>query len=496
MPAENESAAETGTGGIMEHFLYLAAIVIGGLLAARFVFQERRNAARLRQERNEIEGEERRLFEFLHGLGAALQKDASPGSVHRYVVEGVAEVIGAEAGILYRLDEGSGLLAPVYQTKKVAPVVEAPEEVLQIADPEEAVQHYRAFLRLSTVEPGQSFIGRVFEAGDMVHTADLTEHEFFKGVLNDLQKDEALLAVPLVYGSRRVGALALTRRGDRPFTSNDREVFASVAEQSAFAIGSAAVHAEAHEKRRLESELQQASEIQRVLLPRSSPELSDYNVAAAYRAARHVSGDYYDYVRVDEDRYGVAIGDVCGKGIAASLIVAMCRSNLRALSSENISPASVLHKVNQLICPDIKEDMFVSLLYLILERGSNEVSLARAGHEPPLVLRKDSGSIESIEVPGMAAGVDPGGNVFKRSVKDHRIEMATGDILVLYTDGIIEAVNREDEEFGLDRLRNAILGSDSPDADQVVQAVMDEVGDFCKGMAQSDDITLIAVEKR
>ena len=140
-------------------------------------------------------------------------------------------------------------------------------------------------------------------------------------------------------------------------------------------------------------------------------------------------------------RYGIAIGDVCGNGIAASLIMAMCRSNLRSRAPENLSPASVLHSVNGSIFPDIREDMFVSLLYLILERGSNEVTMARAGHEPPILYRRATGKTEVVETSGLAAGIDEG-PVFKRAVKDFRFKMESGDILVLYTDGLIESENK------------------------------------------------------
>jgi sigma-B regulation protein RsbU (phosphoserine phosphatase) len=304
-----------------------------------------------------------------------------------------------------------------------------------------------------------------------------------------------LLATPLVYARRAVGILVVTRRGGGDFTRNDGEVFASIAEQSAFALGSALVHQEAAEKRRFERELNQASEIQRVLLPRSAPELSDYEIAAEYKAARHVSGDYYDYVRVDDDRYGIAIGDVCGKGIAASLIMAMCRSNLRSRAPENLSPASVLHSVNHSIFPDIREDMFVSLLYLILERGSREVTMARAGHEPPVIYRKATGTTEIIETSGLAAGIDEG-PVFKRSVKDYRFRMDSGDILLLYTDGVIECENPAGDEFGIDRLCALLVEHHERSSQEIVNAVIAEVARFTAGAPQSDDITLIAIEKR
>jgi sigma-B regulation protein RsbU (phosphoserine phosphatase) len=245
----------------------------------------------------------------------------------------------------------------------------------------------------------------------------------------------------------------------------------------------------------MERELTQASEIQRVLLPRSAPALADYDLAAEYHAARIVSGDYYDYIPVDEDRYGIAIGDVCGKGIAASLIMAMCRSNLRSRAHENLSPASVLHAVNQSIFPDIKEDMFVSFLYLILEKGSNEITVARAGHEPPILYSRASKSIQLIEPTGMAAGID-GGPVFKRSVKDHRFTMDQGDILLLYTDGLIEATDRNGDEFGMKRLNETVEKYSSESSETLIRSIVEEVKQFSVGMSQTDDITLIAIEKR
>ena len=299
----------------------------------------------------------------------------------------------------------------------------------------------------------------------------------------------------MVYASKTVGVIAVSRRGGEPFTPNDEEVFASIAEQSSFALGSALVHVEAAEKRRFERELTQASEIQRVLLPRAAPALSDYEIAAEYLAARHVSGDYYDYVMVDEDRYGIAIGDVCGKGIAASLIMAMCRSNLRSRAPENLSPASVLHSVNHSIFPDIREDMFVSLLYLILERGSNEVTLARAGHEPPILYRKATGETEVVETSGLAAGIDEG-SVFKRSVKDYRLRMESGDILLLYTDGVVECLDREGDEFGLERLRNLLIANHGVPAQSLIDIIVADLSTIADGAPQSDDITLIAIEKR
>ncbi len=479
----------------MEHFVYGIIILALGAFAFSLWFREHRKLTVVSREKDEIEIEERRMFGFLHGLGEKLQVDNSPTNMHRYIVDGVSEVISADSGILYLLDGESSHLIPVYQTKKTAPVVSVPSQYLELDDQAKAKRLYRSFVRSSAETLSGSLMGDSFSADEFTYVKDMGGLPAFEKSGEFFHDGLSFLGVSLIYGQKRVGVLAMTRAGGGGFSLNDQEVFSSVAEQSSFALGSAIIHAEAAEKRRLEQELNQASEIQRVLLPQHSPELTDYEIAVGYQAARIVSGDYYDYLRVDEDRYGIAIGDVSGKGIAASLIMAMCRSNLRSRAADNLSPASVLHAVNRSIFPDIKEDMFVSLLYLILERGSNEVTLARAGHEPPVLFRKATKTVELIEPPGLAAGIDEG-PVFKRSVKDYRFRMESGDILLLYTDGLIESEAKDGDEFGSDRLCEAVQKYFELSSEDLVAKIRSDVEDFSAGMAQTDDITLIAIEKR
>ncbi len=480
----------------MEHVIYIFLFVMFAVVALLAWRREHGLAVTAKGEKDAIEVEERRMFNFLHGLGETLQKDNSPSSMHRYIVDGVMDVVGAEAGILYLLDGETKHLVVVYQSSGVVvPVLRTPEEIAAIPDFEDREHQYRTFVRLSALEKSDPLIGRIIRKVEHLSVDDLSKFEGFEGADDEFQKGVSFMGSPLIYGRKKVGVIAVTRSGNRPFSRNDKEVFESVSEQSSFALGGAIIHGDAAEKRRLERELYQASEIQRVLLPQSAPELSDYDVAADYIAARIVSGDYYDYIRVDDDRYGIAIGDVCGKGIAASLIMAMCRSNLRSRAPENLSPASVLHAVNRSIFPDITGDKFVSLLYLIAERGSNEITMARAGHEPPILFRKETGKIEVLEPPGLAAGIDEG-PVFKRAVKDHRFKIYPGDILVLYTDGINECENRDGDEYGIDRLCDVIRSNSELSSQSLVETIIGDVKNFSDGMAQIDDITLIAIEKR
>jgi len=483
----------------MNSLIYL---IIIATLSAGFAVIYRRQQKRLKQlsrERDAIEVEEQRMFDFLHGLGAALQEDSSPPNMHRYIVDGVIRVIKADAGALYLLDGSTDQLVPVCLSKQLAPVIPLPADLVEKAT--ENANALRSYLRLTSAPIDSGFLGKAFHNEKPLFVSALIEHPQFEGTPNPFQENLAVMAAPLIYGEKRIGVLAVTKHWpDQPdyraFTTNDVDVFASVAEQSSFALGSAIIHSEAHEKRQLEQELQNASEIQRILLPRTSPGLKNYHLAASFSAAKLVSGDYYDYVPVDDHRCGVVIGDVCGKGIPASLIMAMCRSVLRSTASGEFSPATVLHALNRLIFPDIREDMFISLLYLILKDNSDEAVMARAGHDPPLLCHHDQhGEIETLSPAGMAAGIDQG-DVFDRIVQDYRFTMKKGDVLLLYTDGATETLNSHDEEFGIQNLSYALKASYTDGADAVIAKVSQELEEFGGKGQQNDDITLIAVEKR
>ena len=276
----------------------------------------------------------------------------------------------------------------------------------------------------------------------------------------------------------------------------DFVVFKSIAEQSAFALYNAIIYSMANEKKRLDHDLEIARDIQRILLPAEAPAINGFQISGINVPARQVSGDYFDYIRVDDKRLGVAIADVSGKGVPASLIMAICRSVLRAEAARNQSPADVLRKVNRQLYPDIKEDMFISMAYLILNhQGDGDgVTLARAGHDAPLLYKRQSQTITPVKSPGMVVGIDSG-SVFDRLTTDFAVPLECEDCLVLYTDGVTEALNTEGDEFGLDRMAQSVRASATDGAQAIVKRVIEDVRNFTGSLPQNDDITLIAIRK-
>jgi len=250
----------------------------------------------------------------------------------------------------------------------------------------------------------------------------------------------------------------------------------------------------ANEKKRLDHDLEIARDIQRILLPSEAPTINGFQISGINAPARQVSGDYFDYIQVDQERLGVVIADVSGKGVPASLIMAICRSVLRAEAARNPSPADVLRKVNRQLYPDIKEDMFISLAYLILDHVRATVTLSRAGHDAPLLYRSATGELTPIKPPGLVLGIDSG-SVFDRLTTDFSVPLERNDCLVLYTDGVTETLNSEGDEYGVDRMMQSVRASANDGAQAIVKRIIEDVREFTGSVPQNDDITVIAIRK-
>jgi sigma-B regulation protein RsbU (phosphoserine phosphatase) len=321
-------------------------------------------------------------------------------------------------------------------------------------------------------------------------------HPSFRDAFTRYSENVSALLSPLRHAGKDLGVLVVARRReDGGFTGNDFAVFRSAAEQSSFAIGNARVHREAHEKRAMENELQNAREVQRILLPQDEPVIAGFRVSGTNLPARIISGDYYDYLDLGDGKFGLAIADVSGKGVPAGLLMAMCRSALRSVAPGRVSPSEVLSAVNRQLFPDIREDMFISMAFCIVDEITGRLSIARAGHDPALLFRRDTGKVELLRSPGLALGVDEG-SVFERVTKDQEVEMRPGDCVLFYTDGVREAVDSEDEEFGMERMSDCFRIAAPLGSDAILARMQEELRQFTGEGPQMDDITLVAIEKK
>ncbi|HEY8834185.1 MAG TPA: GAF domain-containing SpoIIE family protein phosphatase [Chthoniobacterales bacterium] len=474
-------------------------IVFFGLLIASLAgwfftwWQQRIRIRQLERSKEEIQIEETLVFDFLHGLGEAFTETIRAADLHRLIVEGASRVLDAQGGALYMMERAGGKLAPAFISKGCPPFIDVPTHILQQAASNQAA--LESYLRLHAIPPGEGIIGRVWQTREPVLLTDLANAPELAGLRGTSLGATSVMVTPLLYGKQNMGVLALGNGPSSPsFTPSDFFVFKSIAEQSAFALYNAIIYSEANEKKRLDHDLEIARDIQRILLPSEAPVVPGFEISGINIPARHVSGDYFDYLTVDNDKLGVAIADVSGKGVPASIIMAICRSVLRSQAAANPSPADVLQKVNRQLYPDIKEDMFISMAYVILDHVQGTMVLSRAGHDAPILFDQATGTATPVKPPGMVLGIDSG-SVFDRITGDFALTLNRGDCLLLYTDGVTEALDANGDEFGPDRMIESVRASAPEGAPAIITGLIDALRSFVGVQPQNDDITLIAIRK-
>jgi sigma-B regulation protein RsbU (phosphoserine phosphatase) len=467
--------------------LFLGTLVALAVVMAAFT----RKLAEVEKERSDLEVEETRVFDFLHGLGEAFSEGVRPADLHRLIVEGAVRILEAHGGALYLVDKADQSLVPAFISTGYPPLIDLPPHLLE--QMETTPQALESYVRLHSVRKGEGVLGAAWEQGQVLVLQD-EDLIFPDNRPGEIEVKSAMVG-PLEYRRKTLGVLALANGPmSSPFRRDEVSVFKTITEQSAFALYNEAIYLQAGEKKRLDQDLRMAREIQSILLPAGSPDFSGYDIDGVNVPAYQVSGDYFDFIPMGPDHLGVVIADVSGKGVAASLIMAMCRSVIRSQAGLSISPAEILRNVNRLLYPDIKEDMFISMAMLVLQRDSGEALLARAGHDPPFCYRSSGRKVENLSPRGMAMGIDSG-DVFDRILEDAVIRLETGDTLVFYTDGATEAMDLSGLEFGLPRLIKSVQAEVGRTAGTMVREISRELTGFIGEQRQYDDITLIAVQK-
>jgi serine phosphatase RsbU (regulator of sigma subunit)/anti-sigma regulatory factor (Ser/Thr protein kinase) len=316
--------------------------------------------------------------------------------------------------------------------------------------------------------------------------------------LRDLKKDGIKIAVPLVSQGELIGLLNLgARRSEQEYSVDDRRLLNTLAAQAAPALRVAQLvrqqQAEARQRERMEQELRVARIIQQTLLPRELPDVAGWQVAAHWQPARAVSGDFYDFVTFPDGRLGVAVGDVTDKGVPAALVMATTRSVLRAAAERLDSPGKILAHANNLLCPDIPPNMFVTCLYMVVDMESGNMRIANAGHNLPCQ-RTQNGLLE-LKATGMPLGLMP-----DMPYDEIDARLGSGDQILMYSDGLVEAHNPQREMFGFPRLRQLLSGwknsSDGKGSQSLIHFLLQQLSEFTgPDWEQEDDVTFVVMER-
>ena len=471
--------------------------VLLGLLALALPLRRARRFAELQEERKQQFAQDRqRVIDFMHLMAEALGENLTLQELRQRIVHASILCTGAlSACIFERTAVGTmrgvaveGLFPP---HRPMPPGSRDPGST--------RAKFIEQILRSEEFPVGEGVVGRVAQNGRAELIADARADSRIVRHEDAALEVRSVIAVPLSFRDRFFGVLAVANPADdRDFTAVEFSLLQSLAEQAALALHNAEFLNLQIEKSQLDLDLSIASGIQQMLLPRQAVAFPGLDLDARYIPAQKVGGDLYDIIPLPDGRLGIAVADVSGKGIPASLLMAIVRTTLRQIAPRFASPARALTELNRSISSDIHGGLYVTMLYAVVDVARGTVALARAGHELPLFFRPDPagglGQVLFLGSEGMPVGLVPD-ELFSAVIADRLESFLPGEILVLYTDGVTEAPNEDRKEFSGARLADAVRMHHAKDARALNEGIIDAVQRFVGDSPPHDDFTLVTVKR-
>ena len=490
------------SGTVLKLFLFGCVLLTGGC-AARYVYAAKEPlttvafalfaAAALRELLHEREAQRLQQLEekdqelrLLHHIATRLKSTFQLEELFNILLQNLVGDLQAVAGGVF-VRHGDGLIATALQGAFPPPV----------PVPDYAVTRQRflhEFLTRTPVPADAGVMGQVVATGQPVMIRDAKGNGLVRQTVPDLIQIESVMAFPLLIEDAVYGVIQLVNRRDgAPFSEQDQDFMQLVVEQAALAIHNARLHQEMIEKQRTEHELSLARDIQLRLIPHTLPQVEGINVGAVYKAARQIGGDYYDFYPIDDTHLGIAIADVAGKGVPGALVMIMARTILKMLAANHLSTAHIISEINEAIAPELRQGMFVTACYAILDIEQQTVRLSSAGHNPMLVWRAGTGECQSFKPQGMALGFATGPK-FYRVLEEQNITLDKGDRIILYTDGVTEAMDPNMEEFGEKRFQQIISEAGGCPSQELLDKIVVAIEAHAGPKPQYDDITMVAIQ--
>ncbi len=316
------------------------------------------------------------------------------------------------------------------------------------------------------------------------------EDNRFKYIVKEEFPITTLLSVPMLLKNKMVGLLTVfNKHSDSGFSIEDQRLLSILAAQSAHIIENARLYEEEQALIRLKEEMRLANNVQVNLLPKSNPEIQGYQIAGRSIPAKDVGGDYYDFIPMEDNHLTFCLGDISGKGIQAALLMANLQASLRGQTLMGITCKNCVSFTNNLLYNSTESNKFATLFYGILHPDENKITFCNAGHNEPVLMHK-SGEVTRLKEGGLIVGILP-----DLSYEEKTIDFQPGNILVIFSDGITEAMNSNEEEYGEERLLNFIEKNKTLPAVELINSIIKNVKDFAGNVEQMDDMTIIVIKR-
>jgi phosphoserine phosphatase RsbU/P len=475
-------------------FWLFSGLILG---LCTWVFSRRRwkkDRTLLIQQKNQLSQEKKIAVEFMHNLAEAIGEGVERKVLYQRIVHTAVITTGAMSACIYeKLPNGrlkglavEGLFPPQRAIKRNSEDKKSPR-----------ARFIEKILNSEILEAEEGIVGQVAKTGKPV---------FIPNAMDDpriVKHEDISLAVhsmvfsPLIHDDQTLGVLAVANPSNGvSFSETDFSMINSLGEQAALAIKNSDAMNLRFEKTRMDADLRLAHDVQELFLTRIFPPSKGLEIDARYVPSAQVGGDFYDFYKLSSHKFCLCVADVSGKGVPASLLMALCQTHLKHLVHKNRSPSEVLILLNEELFPRIRKDMFITLFLAVVDTQANKITYARAGHESGLLVRGSSEKKDVIELKGngMALGmVEP--NLFSGLIENKEVDFYVNDLFCLFTDGVTEASNQEKEEFGVSRLKDELIKHAELDPQSINQKIIQDLNKFSPQNHDRDDLTLLTVKR-
>jgi phosphoserine phosphatase RsbU/P len=427
------------------------------------------------------------LYDFMKNIGDAIAENLEIENVLDYIVKSTVTITNSDAGVILIKDEYDDLL----KVKAVFGTFPPPYEVNYSVKVRTST--LMEFFRSTPIKLGDTVLGEVGKTGKPIFIRNSYNDERLKyNTKNDICYIGSLIVVPLIIKDKIIGVISIMRKDSgKPFSESDFTHIKTFADYTSISLNNLFVYMELLEKRDMERDLGIAANIQGKLLPEKIPLLKNMDISAFSLAAKGVSGDYYDVFLLKNGKLAVIICDVAGKGVPASLVMVMIRTILHLIAGSAHDAARIISWINKGIFNQIELGHYATLSFLTYDPKTHYIEYSNAGHHPLLLYRKSTNKLVKIDTPGIPIGVE-GASKYQQK----RFKVEKDDLILLYTDGIIEAWNEKKEEYGIESIVKLIKGKTELSPEELSKEIIDDINQFVGRAGQHDDQTLLILKAK
>lgn len=407
----------------------------------------------------------------LHRLGRVISAEFEPDKLVNIITEMTTHVI-----------ESSHTWIELYDEKHDNLVVSAVNNLKQ--------SEFESFNNHIIQEIGL----KVIESKEPININNVSKSATYAGIKKWKKEINSLAAAPLIDANGSVlGLLFATKSVEFGFDPDDIKMLEAYANQAAIAIENAKLVKNSLERERMERELQIARDVQMRLLPQSIPDAGSCSIDTLTITAYEVGGDYYDFFPTKENNVGIIIGDVSGKGTSAAFYMAETKGIIQSISRSNYAPYDILVNTNEILFESIEKKSFITLLAAQIDYKKHILRFSRAGHCPVIHFQAAENKIHFLQPSGIAVGLDKG-PIFRKTLAEEKVKLEDNDILAFYTDGLSEAMNKQGEEFGDERIGDIIKTYSELPVEEIKEKLIDHILNFLDGKNLHDDLTLVLLK--